>query len=191
MLSMFARRWWAVALEGLAAVVFGILALVWPVPTLEALVIAFGAFALVSGIFALIAGIAARWTPLTLSGVAGMLIGVLTLAWPNVSGMAVLYLIAAWAIVTGCLEIVAAIELRRLIHGEWLMVVEGLLSAVFGVVLVLYPSAGAVGLAWLIGAYAILDGILLIALGFTMRGWLNDLKDLDRVVERTVEDPSL
>jgi uncharacterized membrane protein HdeD (DUF308 family) len=174
MLSMFARKWWAVALQGLVAIVFGLLALVWPGPTLQALVILFGAFMLGSGILALIEGIDARWTPVTLAGGTGIVVGMVTLIWPNVTGLVLLYLIAAWTIITGALEIVAATELRRVIGGEWLMLLEGVMSVLLGAALVVFPSAGAVGLAWLIGAYAILDGILLIVLAFRMRSWMKD-----------------
>jgi len=79
-------------------------------------------------------------------------------------------LIAGWAIVTGVLEIVAAIQMRKHISGEWLMVLSGLASVVFGVLLVINPGVGALAVVWIIGAYAIVFGILLIALGFRLRG---------------------
>ena len=105
-----------------------------------------------------------------LAGVAGIIVGVLTFVWPGMAGLALLYLIAAWAILTGVLEIVAAIELRRVIEGEWLLALSGILSVVLGVLLVAFPGAGALGLAWLIGIYALVDGLLLIALAFRLRG---------------------
>jgi uncharacterized membrane protein HdeD (DUF308 family) len=189
MLSTFARRWWAVALQGLAAVIFGILALVWPRPTLVALVLVFGAFVLADGIFALVQAIAwrkliRRWWAVALAGVAGMIVGVLTFIWPGATGLVLLSFVAAWAMITGILEIVAAVELRRLIEGEWLMVVNGILSVVFGVLVVLFPGAGALGVAWMIGAYALISGILLIVLAFRMHSWLHDVhRDIKRAFE--------
>ncbi len=185
MLSMYARRWWVVALQGLAAVLFGVLTLVWPRESLSALVIVFGVFALADGLLALIAGIAARWLPVALAGGAGIVAGILAIVWPNITATALLYLIAAWAIVTGIFEIVAAIELRRLVDGEWVMAFNGILSIVFGVLLVLFPSSGALALAWLIGAYAIISGIALIVLAFRVRGWQ---QDVDEVVKQTFGD---
>jgi uncharacterized membrane protein HdeD (DUF308 family) len=169
MVSMFAGKWWAVALQGVAAVIFGILALVWPQSTLWALVMVFGAFAVADGILALVAGIAARWLAVGLAGVAGIVVGILTLVWPNITGLALLYLIAAWAITTGVCEIAAAIELRRVIDGEWFMILNGILSVACGMLLVLFPGAGALSLAWVIGAYAIISGIMLIVLAFRLR----------------------
>ncbi|HEX6386790.1 MAG TPA: HdeD family acid-resistance protein, partial [Anaerolineae bacterium] len=139
------------------------------------LIYLFGAYALVDGIFAVIGGIQShgrneRWWALLLEGIAGIILGVLTFIWPQVTGLILLYFIAAWAIITGIFEIVAAIQLRRAITGEWLMILSGILSIVFGVLLVIFPGAGALGLTWLIGAYAIIFGILFIILAFRLRG---------------------
>jgi uncharacterized membrane protein HdeD (DUF308 family) len=174
MLSMLTRNWWTFALRGLAAIIFGILALIWPQQTLLALVLLFGAFALVDGILDVIAGIASyryfeNWWAVLLRGVAGIVIGVLTFFWPNITALVLLYFIAAWALITGIFEIVAAIQLRRVITGEWMYILGGLLSIVFGVLLFVFPVAGAVSVIWLIGIYAILFGIALIILAFRLR----------------------
>jgi uncharacterized membrane protein HdeD (DUF308 family) len=189
MLSIFARNWWVLALQGVTAVLLGILALVWPYQTLLALVILFGAFMLVDGVLTLAGALAWRkwnqgWWAVALAGVAGIIVGVLTFVWPGMTGLVLLYLIAAWAITTGILEIVAAIELRRVIEGEWLMVLSGILSVVLGVLLVAFPGAGALGLAWLIGIYALVDGLLLIALAFRLRGLQ---KRAEKVVDKMFE----
>jgi uncharacterized membrane protein HdeD (DUF308 family) len=189
MLGIFARNWWALALRGVAAVILGILALVWPRLTLLALVILFGAFMLVNGVLTLAGALAwrkwnPRWWAAALAGVAGIIVGVLTFVWPGMTGLVLLYLVAAWAIITGLLEIVAAIELRRVIEGEWLMVLSGILSVVLGVLLVAFPGAGALGLAWLIGIYAFFFGLLLIALAFRLHGLH---KRTEKVVEKMFE----
>jgi uncharacterized membrane protein HdeD (DUF308 family) len=101
--------------------------------------------------------------------VAGILFGVLTFFWPNITALVLLYFIAAWALITGIFEIVAAIQLRRVITGEWALILSGLLSMIFGVLLFVFPGAGAVSLVWLIGIYAILFGITLIILAFRLR----------------------
>jgi uncharacterized membrane protein HdeD (DUF308 family) len=169
------RHWWVFALRGLFAIIFGVLALVWPETTLMALVLLFGAYALVDGIFAVVFGLASsgdneRWWATLLEGVVGIIIGLLTFFWPGATTLAFLYLIAAWALVTGILEIVAAIQLRQLITNEWLMILSGILSIIFAVLLVVFPGAGALSLVWLIGAYAIFFGILLISFAFRLRG---------------------
>lgn len=174
MLDVIARKWWTIALRGACAIVFGILALVWPLLTLITLVFLFGAFALVDGIFAIIAGITShqtnkRWWALLIGGVAGVIIGLLTFFWPGISALLLLSLIAIWAIITGVFEIVAAIQLRRLITGEWMMITGGILSIIFGLLIIILPGPGALSLVWLIGVYAIAFGISLIFLAFRLR----------------------
>lgn len=170
-----ARNWWLLALRGLLAVLFGLLALVWPGVTLVVLVLFFGAYALVDGLFAVIGSLTSRgeqhWWALLLEGLAGIAIGVITFVWPGLTGIVLLYLIVAWAVVTGILEIVAAIRLWGTIKGHWLLLISGSLSVLFGLIAVFRPGAGALALIWLIGAYAILFGALLIVAGFWLRSW--------------------
>ncbi len=173
MLSQLSRNWWMLALRGLAAIVFGVLALVWPEATYAALVILFGAYALLDGLLAVVAALTnhaggLRWAAL-LEGLVGIAIAVMTFAWPGVTALSLLYVIAAWAILTGILEFVTAIELRRVLAGEWLLILSGIASVAFGVLVVLFPSAGAVTVVWMIGAYALVFGALLVALSLKVR----------------------
>ena len=175
MLTAFARNWWAIALRGVIAILFGILAIIWPALTLLTLVLLFGAYVLVDGVLAVIAGVVSRrrsdrWWAVLLEGVVGIIIGLLTFFWPGVTALVLLYLIAAWALVTGVLEIVAAIQLRRVITNEWMMILSGVASIIFGLLLVIFPGAGATGLVWLIGIYAIAFGVLLVILAWRLRG---------------------
>ena len=175
MLLVYTHNWWALALRGLAAVIFGLLAFVWPGITLAALVFLFGAYALLDGVFAIVAGIRApkeskHWWLLFIEGILSVIAGIIAFTVPGITALFLLGLIAGWAIVTGVLEIVAAIQMRKHISGEWLMVLSGLASVVFGVLLVINPGVGALAVVWIIGAYAIVFGILLIALGFRLRG---------------------
>jgi len=176
MAVILARNWWALFLRGLFAVLFGILAFSWPGLTLAVLVLLFGAYALVDGIFAVIAALKApqgskRWWVLLVEGIVGVIVGALTLFWPGLTALALLYFIAAWAIITGVLEIVAAIRLRNVIRNEWLLVLGGAVSILFGLLLVIMPVAGALAVVWMIGVYACLFGALLVALSFRLRKW--------------------
>ena len=160
---------------GGVAILFGLAALIWPGLTLTALVLLFGAYTLVDGVFAVVAALARagrerRWWVLLLEGPLGIAAGVVTLAWPGITGLVLLLFIAAWAVITGVVEIVAAIRLRREIEGEFLLGLSGVLSVLFGLLLIVRPGAGAVAVAWLIGIYAILFGALLLALAFRLRG---------------------
>ncbi len=168
------HNWWLLALRGLAAVIFGVLAFVWPGITLLTLIWLFGAFALVNGILSLVLATKApkgypRFGSLILGGLLGILAGLLTFVMPGITALGLLILIAAWALITGILEIVAAIKLRKTITGEWMLILAGLASVVFGILLILQPAAGALVMVLWIGAYALVFGILLFVLAFKMR----------------------
>jgi len=169
-----ARNWWVLALRGALAIVFGVLVFFWPEAYWIVLVSIFAAFAMLDGALALATvftgGAQGRWWALMLEGLLGIAIGVLTLIWPEITMLALLYFIAAWAIVTGVFEVVAAIELRKEIEGEWLLALSGVLSVLFGVALVALPGPGFVAIAWLIASYSIAFGVLMLALGFRLRG---------------------
>lgn len=168
-LRAVARHWWILALRGLLAVIFGGLALLWPGPTLAALVLFFGAFALVDGVLALVVGVRSRWWGVVLLGLLGIAAGVLTFMRPGITALALLYLIAGWAIVRGVFEIVGAIQLRRELENEGLLVLAGLASIAFGVLIFLFPGAGALSVVWIIGAFAIWVGILMLFLAFRLK----------------------
>jgi uncharacterized membrane protein HdeD (DUF308 family) len=174
MLVVYTQNWWAMALRGLLAVIFGVLAFVWPGITLLSLVFIFGAYALVEGAFAIAAGVRRRgqkrWWLLLIEGILSVVAGVLAFSWPGITALVLLGLIAGWALFTGVLEIVAAIQMRKYINGEWLLALSGVLSVLFGVLLLLNPGTGALAVVWIIGAYAIVFGVLLLALGFKLRG---------------------
>jgi uncharacterized membrane protein HdeD (DUF308 family) len=175
MLETLARNWWAVAIRGVAALLFGLLALIWPGITVLALVALFGAYALVDGVVALGTAFFGRrgavgdrgW--LIVEGVAGIAAGIVTFVWPGTTTLVLLWLIALWAFVTGVFEIVAAVRLRREIRGEWLLILSGALSVLFGVVLVVWPGTGALAVIYLIGIYAIIFGAALVMLAFRLR----------------------
>src|SRR6267143_4339736 len=172
----FRLNWWLLALRGLVAVLFGVLAFMWPGATLITLVWLFGVFALLNGILSLV--LAAK-TPkgypkvgsLILGGLLGILAGLLAFVMPGITALGLLILIAAWAIATGVMELVAAVRLRKIINNEWLLILAGIASVIFGVILLFQPAAGALALIWLIAAWAVVFGILLMVLAFRMRNW--------------------
>jgi uncharacterized membrane protein HdeD (DUF308 family) len=181
MIDVLARNWWAIAIRGIAAIIFGLCAFFIPGAALWALVILFGAYSLVDGVFAIVAAVRAaqsheRWGQLLLMGIFGVIIAAVTWFAPGLTALALLYVIAAWAIVTGVFELVAAFELRRHLTGEVWWVLAGLCSIVFGLFLIWRPAAGALAVLWIIGAYAIAFGIFLLGLAFRLRGHLQRLR---------------
>lgn len=175
---LLARNWWMFLLRGILALLFGIIALFFPASAFLSLVIVFGAFALVDGIFAIVSAFTSNaksenWWWLILEGVVGIVIGVLTLIQPAAMGEAWLILIAAWAIVTGVFEVITAIRLRKMIEGELWMIIGGLVSIAFGILVLVYPASGAIAVGLLIALYAILFGALFVMLGLNLRKFKN------------------
>jgi uncharacterized membrane protein HdeD (DUF308 family) len=168
--------WWAIALRALAAILLGIIAITMPGPTLAAIVIVFGIYAIIDGVLAITAAFRGfrkkeRWGAMLLQGLVGVVAGAIAIFWPGIGALALTYLVAAWALVTGAFEIAAAIRLRKAIKGEWLLVIAGLLSIVFAVLVALFPGAGALTLVWWLGAYAFAYGVISLVLAFRVRTW--------------------
>ena len=166
--------WWALLIRGLVAIVFGILCFAMPGMTLGFLITLFGAFALVDGVFGLIAYFQAKkagedYGGMLFEAIVGIVVGLVVLFWPDLTAVILLWLIGGWAIVTGLLEIIAAIKLRKEIKGEFWMILGGLVSVAFGVILFARPGIGALAVIWYIGIYAIVFGIILVALAFVAR----------------------
>ncbi len=174
MVMVLARNWWALALRGLAAMAFGLIAFMLPGITLALLVLLFGGYALVDGVLAIVAGVRAaerheRWMPLLLEGAAGLLAGGLTLGWPAISAVILLYVIGVWALVTGVFKIVSAIRVRRHLAGELVHAVNGAISVLFGLFLLVVPGFGLLAVVWWVAGYAFFRGMMLLALALRLR----------------------
>jgi uncharacterized membrane protein HdeD (DUF308 family) len=178
MLTALSRNWWAVVLRGLLAIGFGLFA--WARPDLfwASLVLVFAVYAIVDGLFALSGAITGdsgdRWTHL-LEGILGVVAGAVVFAFPNQAGTAIVVVIGLWAIVSGILEVLSAIRLRREIDDEWLLGLSGVLSVVLGVILIARPQFGRVTTTYILGTYGLVFGVVLVLLGFRLRGYKRDL----------------
>jgi uncharacterized membrane protein HdeD (DUF308 family) len=175
MLAQFANSWWLLLLRGVCAILFGLMAFAWPGLSLLTLVVLYGAYALADGALPIGAAIAGRGgaTPtwwLLLIGVLGIAVGVLTFLWPGITAYVLVVTIAVWTIVRGAFEIAGGIALRKEINNEWLLILGGLVSVAFGVLVLRAPDAGALALVWLIGGWAIAFGVVLVGLAFRVRG---------------------
>jgi uncharacterized membrane protein HdeD (DUF308 family) len=155
MVHALAKNWWLLLLRGVAAIIFGVLAFAWPGVTLLTLILFYGAFALADGVLAIIAAITGgapgpRW-------------------WLAIVALVLLFFIAGWAIATGVFQIIGAIQLRKEIDNEWLLILGGIISVLFGIGVMVAPGAGALALIWVIGTYAIIIGVLYVALAFRLK----------------------
>lgn len=174
--EVLSEKWWVLLLRGLISVAFAVLIWMQPAITLKALIILFGAFAFVDGVLGVWTALSSRkdrnnWWLLMLWGLVGIGIGIITFVAPGVTALALLFYIAIWAIVTGVLEIITAVRLRKEIEGEWLLGLAGLVSLVFGILLIAHPGAGILAVLWLLAAYALILGVLMIILAFKVRSW--------------------
>ncbi|MBV8154983.1 MAG: HdeD family acid-resistance protein [Candidatus Eremiobacteraeota bacterium] len=173
-MSVLARNWWALMIRGIAAVVFGVLAFIWPGATIVAIGVLFGAYAFVDGVFAIVAAVRAaeaheRWWPFVIEGIVGLLIAAITFYDVAITIFALFFTIAAWAFLTGIMEIAAAIELRKTLANEGWLILGGVLSILFGILMVWRPLAGALAVIWIIGAYAVIFGFAMIGLSLRLR----------------------
>ncbi len=174
MVDVLARNWWALLIRGLAAILFGLFALIFPVAAGAALVILFGAYAFVDGIFAIISAVRAaeahqRWGAFLFEGIVGLIVAAIVFFEPRAAAIGLYITIAIWAVVTGILEIVAAVQLRKVLPNDWLLLLGGIASILFGILMIVYPLAGALTVIWLIGAYAIVFGVIMVGFSFRMR----------------------
>lgn len=174
MIETLKRHWWVPVIRGIAAIVFGVIAFTHPVMAIATLVLFFGAWVLIDGIFRIVAAIRHRgsdpdWAWQLVIGIIGIIVGLLTFHAPRVTALALVIYIAAWALMIGASEIVMAVKLRHEIKGEWFLILMGLASIVFAVLLLWNPVAGAAAVIWLIAWYAVVLGILAIFFGFRLR----------------------
>lgn len=172
-LHALARNWWLLLLRGIAAILFGLLAFAWPGITLLSLVILYGFYALFDGLFAILAAIKggnaeSRWW-LILIGILGVAAGLLTFFWTGVTALVLTMFIGAWALIHGVFEIIGAIKIRKEIDNEWWLILSGALSVLFGLLILIMPGAGALALIWVIGAYAIVFGGMLVGFAFRLK----------------------
>ena len=175
MLERLVANWWLILIRGLLAVAFGIACLVFPIAALWVIAVLFGAYALVDGVVAFAAATRLRhsderWGWLLVEGILGVIAGLLALIYPWSAAFALALLLGAWAIVTGILAIMTAFTARRHIPNEWLWVLTGIISVIFGIAVLWSPTYGLFALVWIVSFYAILAGIVLIGLAFRLRG---------------------
>ncbi|WP_019140979.1 HdeD family acid-resistance protein [Noviherbaspirillum massiliense] len=173
--QILSASWWILALRGVIAILFGVLALIWPGLTLLGLIALFAAYALLGGAVSVIGALRNRkrhedWGLLLMLGLAALGAGVIAAVHPALTAIVLVLLIGANALVSGMLDIVAAIRLRKAIRHEWMLALNGAASVIFGVLAFLFPGAGALALIWLISFYAVLTGALLLAAAFRIRG---------------------
>jgi uncharacterized membrane protein HdeD (DUF308 family) len=174
------QNWWLFTLRGVLGIIFGCVALIFPGPTILSLVLLFSAYMLVDGIFGIISAMRAirrkedRWGLLIFEGLLNIVVGIATFLWPGLTVVAFVWLIAAWAIVSGGLMTATGFQLN-IDHGRWWLVLGGLLSLAYGVLLVITPLIGAIVLTWWLGAYALVFGVALVVFSFKLRARQHEL----------------
>jgi uncharacterized membrane protein HdeD (DUF308 family) len=176
--AVLAENWWAVALRGVLGILFGLIALFMPGVTMLSLVLVFAAYSLVDGVLGIIAAVRGalhreRWIYLLLNGILSIAVAVVAFLWPAITVLAFVLLVAAWALVTGVMMLVSAFRLKAT-HGRWWLLAGGVISIIYGVLLVIAPLIGAIVLTWWIGAHALVLGVMLLVLAFRLRAHRSD-----------------
>ena len=168
-LQGFSKNWWNLLLRGILSIIFGVMAFAVPGWTLLTLALLYGVYALIDGVLSIWFGVGSRAWALVLFGLLGIAAGIFTLYLPWGTAVALLYMIGAWAVVRGIFEIITAVRLRHEITNEWSLAFAGAMSVIVGLIFLFRPGAGALALVWLIGAWAIVSGLLLIKLALRVR----------------------
>jgi len=187
MIGMLSQHWWAFALRGVVAIALGILAFVEPSATLVALIAVFAGYAILDGVLAIAAGVSVEGGPrwmFILGGALGIALGLLTIARPDVTAVALVVLIGVWAIATGVSEAVAAYQFRAVLENEWLLVLSGVVSFGFGVLLIAAPGAGIYAVLALVGYYAVLAGIIYLGVAYRLRSVHEKLAPIENTMQR-------
>jgi uncharacterized membrane protein HdeD (DUF308 family) len=173
-LDSLRRAAWVPILRGVVSIAFGVACFMVPNTALSILLALFGAYAFLAGVMAIYGAIVLAsehqaWLGMLFEGILGIAAGIIAYRSPGLTAQALLYVLAAWVILRGMLEIATAYALRQLVPGEWATAVSGVLSIALGFLLIAYPQQGLLGWLYVIGIYAILYGILMIALGTRLR----------------------
>jgi uncharacterized membrane protein HdeD (DUF308 family) len=191
--SFYLRSWWVPALRGIVGILFGLLALMWPGLTLLTLVALFAAYALIGGIGSVVGAVQHRrvdedwWLPMLL-GLVSIGAAVVALGNPVLTTLVLVMVIGANALVTGVLDIVAAVRVRKEVKDEWLLALSGIASVLFGALVFLYPLAGAIALVWMVSVYTIITGALLLSLGIRARALASGRRLVPHIERRSLHD---
>ena len=183
MLDRLTRYWWTFAVQGVAALIFGVLTLIWPGSSLVVMIALFGAFALVTGVMLLVGSFDAgkqhlHWGSLFAAGILSVVVGLVTFFWPGLTAFGVLYLVVGWTLVTGILYMVASLEFRDVFAHAWLLTLTGALSIVLAAVLAIHPRSGILALTLVVGIYAIVGGISELTFAFRVHGLRQDVSNI-------------
>jgi len=178
LIAMLARNWWAIGIRGVIGILFGLVALFLPGATMLSLVLVFAAYVFVDGVFGIISAVRAarqheRWGLLLLEGLVDIAVAAIAVLWPGITVVAFVLLVAFWAILTGALMLAAAFRLQ-IDDGRWWLVFGGVVSLLYGALLIVAPMIGAVVLTWWLGAYALVFGVSLLVLAFRLRARLDN-----------------
>lgn len=179
-----AGLWWLLLLRGVLLIAVGGYALFTPGVTLMAYAFILGIFVLTDGLLAILAGllgwVETRWWAI-LRGVIGIAAGLFVVAHPALVGViavtTIVILLAIQSIIGGGMEIAAAISERKKIEGEWWLVASGVLSIVFGGILLASPLLAGAMLIRVLGVFAILAGVTIIVAAFRLHSFGKRLAD--------------
>lgn len=188
------KNWWVLVLRGVIAALFGIYALINPGAALSLLVLIFGIFLVIDGILSVVGAIVVgreggSWGVFLLIGVLEIAVAILAFTNPDVFASLFFILIGIWALFKGLFELLLGIAISKEVEGEWMLILSGVLSMLFGVLAILFPffESAAAGAVILLGLYALLYGVLMIIIGFGAKSLAKAVRKADAAGELPVE----
>jgi uncharacterized membrane protein HdeD (DUF308 family) len=175
MFIQLSRHWWWLALRGIAMILFSLIALAWRGDSLSSFTLLFGGFALADGLSAIfvalthVTGENRRW--ILSHGLLSVVLAILSFIWTDATASILLYLVAAWALITGILELVGAWEVRRNVSNDWLLILSGMASIIFGLLVIglRFLETDGVSITEMVGPFAMIFGLLTLAMSLNLR----------------------
>lgn len=168
LIEAIVERWWIPVTRGALALLLGLAAFAWPGAALSSVLVGWAAFAIIDGALAVLIGLSRSWTMVAI-GVITIAAGLFALAQPRIVLSILVFVIACWAVVRGLIDVAEALAVRRELPHEWLMLINGVVTLLFGIWILAVPTAGARAIVWLAGAYSLIHGILLLCVGWRVR----------------------
>ncbi|UKJ09103.1 HdeD family acid-resistance protein [Solitalea lacus] len=181
MLQSLIRNWWVIFLRGLVALGFGIIAIIWPSITLIILLYFFGFYLIADGFIALLTVVLSwgrredKWL-LVLDGILSLGVGVIALQLPEAATISIAFMVGFWAIIGGIIKIAFSIHVRSEVKGEGWIAFSGVMTIIFGFLIISNPVAGAISLVWLIAAFSIVMGLMWVVTAFRIRSFGSRLR---------------
>ena len=152
---------WIITLKGILAIIFGLVALFYPGITLAVLTQVFGFMLLIAGVIFIVGAIFhtkhnPSWSSWLLEGIIDLIIGLIVIVFPIFAIGAFMLIIGIWALLMGLWKIYQAFKFNS---QKGILLFGGIISLIFGILVIINPFAGAGAVMMVIGVWSIIFGL--------------------------------